>query len=103
MIKCGETSGSLSTVFLHDGRRLSADLVEGANGINSAMRDCLVGHPDKPTPTGDLAYNRLLLKMKDMIKDPESRQFATDPQVNYWMGPDAHASIFPCPSLNERC
>ena len=76
----------MRTVFLHDGRRLSAELVEGADGIISAMRGCLVGHPDKPTPTGDLAYNRLLLKMKEMIKGPELRQFVTDPQVNYWMG-----------------
>ena len=66
----------------------------GAGGINSAMRGCLVGHPDKPTPTGDLAY-RLLLKTKDMIKDPELREFVTNPQVNYWMEPDAHAGIFP--------
>jgi len=53
-------------------------------------------------PTGDLAY-RLLLKTKDMIKDPELREFATDPQVNYWMGADAQSGIFPFPSLTERC
>ena len=100
-VKFGEADGGVCTVFLHDGRRFSADLVVGADGINSAMRECLVGHPDKPTPTGDLAY-RLLLKTKDMIKDPELREFVTNPQVNYWLGPDAHAGIFPYPSINER-
>lgn len=79
-----------STVVLHDGREMTADLVIGADGIASRMRECLVGHKDPPTPTGDLAY-RLLLKTKDMMEDPELRNFVTDPQVNYWMGPDCHA------------
>ncbi|KAG0132105.1 hypothetical protein HOY82DRAFT_484106 [Tuber indicum] len=82
--------GGACTVLLHNGRRLSADLVVGADGINSVLRERLVGRPDKPTPTGDLAY-RLLIKTKDMMGDPELRGFVTDPQVNYWMGPDAHA------------
>ncbi|PUU76317.1 hypothetical protein B9Z19DRAFT_1115959 [Tuber borchii] len=91
-VKFGE-AGGVCTVLLHDRRRLSADLVVGADGnygINSAMRGCLAGHLDKPTPTGNLAY-RLMLKTKDMIKDPESREFVTDPKVNYWMRPDVHA------------
>ena len=33
-----------------------------------------------------------------MIKDPELKEFGTDPQVNYWIRPDAHAGIFPFPS-----
>ena len=101
-VKFGEAGSGVCTVFLHDGRRFSADLVVGADGINSALRECLVGHPDKPTPTGDLAY-RVLLKTKDTIKDPELKEFVTNPQVNYWLGLDAHAGIFPFPSLNERC
>ena len=99
-VKFGEVSGGVCTVLLHNGRRLSADLVVAADGINSAMRECLVRHPDKPKPTGGLAY-RLLLKTKDIIKDPELRLFVTDPQVNYWIGPDAHAGFFPFPSSNE--
>ena len=79
---------------------MSADLVVAADGINSAMRECLVGGPDEPVPAEGLAYG-LLLKTKDIIKDPEMRPFATDPQVNYWIGPDAHAGIFPSPSLND--
>ena len=76
--------------------------VVGADGINLAMRECLVGHPDKPTPTGDLAH-KLFLRTKDMIRDLELRKFVPDLQVNYWMGPDAHAGIFHFLSLNEGC
>ncbi|EPE04140.1 salicylate hydroxylase [Ophiostoma piceae UAMH 11346] len=81
---------STSTVHLQDGRSFTGDLVIGADGINSQMREELVGHEDPPTPTGDLAY-RLLLDTKDMMADPELREMVDNPQVNYWLGPDAHA------------
>ncbi|KAH6638404.1 hypothetical protein C7974DRAFT_160160 [Boeremia exigua] len=71
-------------------QRYKADLVVGADGINSATRELLLGHPDPPLLTGDLAY-RLLLDTEQMMKDPDLRHFVEDPQVNYWIGPDAHA------------
>ncbi|KAF2085593.1 FAD/NAD(P)-binding domain-containing protein [Saccharata proteae CBS 121410] len=77
-------------VVLQSGERIRADLVIGADGINSKCREILLGRKDPPIPTGDLAY-RLLLKTEEMMKDPELRRFVEDPQVNYWMGPDAHA------------
>ena len=70
--------GGVCTVLLHDRSKLSADLVVGADEINSVMRECLVGYQDKPTPTGDLAY-WLLLNTKDIITNPELREFVTDP------------------------
>lgn len=79
-----------ATVVLESGEEFVADLVVGADGINSRLREVLMGRPDPPTPTGDLAY-RLLLNAEDMLKDPELAHFIKDPQVNYWMGPDAHA------------
>jgi salicylate hydroxylase len=82
--------GETATVVLYDGRRMTADLVVGADGINSRMREVMLGKKDPPTPTGDLAY-RLLLSTKEMLKDPELADFVKIPQVNYWLGPDAHA------------
>jgi len=79
-----------ATVVQANGEQRTADLVIGADGLWSKCREILLGHPDPPQPTGDLAY-RLLLNTKDMLKDPELREFVTDPQVNYWLGPDAHA------------
>ncbi|OCK85081.1 FAD/NAD(P)-binding domain-containing protein [Lepidopterella palustris CBS 459.81] len=77
-------------VLLQDGRTRTADLVVGADGIHSRCREILLGREDPPLLTGDLAY-RLLLKTEEMMKDPELRGFVEDPQVNYWLGPDAHA------------
>ena len=82
--------GEKAKVVLDDGREMEADLVVGADGINSKLREVMLGREDPPTPTGDLAY-RLLLSTKEMMKDPELRGFVENPQVNYWMGPDAHA------------
>ncbi|EOD47981.1 putative fad binding domain-containing protein [Neofusicoccum parvum UCRNP2] len=82
--------GEGAEVVLLGGERVSADLVVGADGINSRCREILLGREDPPVQTGDLAY-RLLLSTKEMMKDPELRGFVEDPQVNYWMGPDAHA------------
>ncbi|KAI4868020.1 FAD/NAD(P)-binding domain-containing protein [Hypoxylon rubiginosum] len=82
--------GLTSTAVLSDGRTMSADLIVGADGISSHLREILLGKPDPPLPTGDLAY-RLLINTKDMLADPELQHFIKDPQVNYWLGPDAHA------------
>jgi salicylate hydroxylase len=86
-------SGEKGKVVLEGGREVKADLVVGADGINTKLREVMLGREDPPTPTGDLAY-RLLLSTKEMLKDPDLASFVTDPQVNYWLGPDAHAGEF---------
>jgi salicylate hydroxylase len=83
-IECSKES---STVVLTDGRRLTADLVVGADGIASRTRECFLERNDPPTPTGDLAY-RVLLKTSDFAHDKELEWLMTTSQVNYWMGPD---------------
>ena len=50
-VEFGEVSG-VCTVILRDGRSLSADLVVGAVGINSVMREYLAGRPDNRTKYG---------------------------------------------------
>ncbi|KAK6596224.1 FAD binding domain-containing protein [Botrytis cinerea] len=69
---------------------LTADLVVGADGIFSKLREVMLEREDEPHLTGDLAY-RLLLSTKDMLADEELADFVKNPQVNYWMGPDMHA------------
>ncbi|EEP80851.1 conserved hypothetical protein [Uncinocarpus reesii 1704] len=70
-----------------------ADVIFGADGLKSACREALLGHPDPPRLTGDLAY-RIIVKAEDMRKHPELSEFLEQPCINYWMGPDAHAVCY---------
>ncbi|KAI9649563.1 hypothetical protein NHQ30_002143 [Ciborinia camelliae] len=73
-----------------DSLDLEADLVVGADGIFSKLREVMLGREDAPDLTGDLAY-RLLLSTKDTLADDELADFVKNPQVNYWLGPNMHA------------
>jgi salicylate hydroxylase len=70
-----------------------ADIVIGADGLKSACREALLGHPDPPRMTGDLAY-RILVKADDMRKHADLIDLAENPAINYWMGPDGHAVCY---------
>lgn len=70
-----------------------ADVILGADGLKSACREALLGHPDPPRLTGDLAY-RIIVKAEDMKKHAELSEFLEHPCINYWMGPDAHAVCY---------
>ena len=87
--KVQKVDPSLPTVTLESGETLKADLIIGADGLNSRLRDIVVGHPDKPTPTGDGAY-RALIPTGLMKKDPDLRQLVDEGSVNVWMGPGRH-------------
>ncbi|KAG9203662.1 hypothetical protein G6514_002680 [Epicoccum nigrum] len=84
---------SVAVAVCADGTRYGAHLVVGADGVHSQCRELLLGRKDPPLLTGDLAY-RLLLDTAPMREDPELKCFIDDPQVNYWMGPDAHAVTY---------
>ena len=71
-----------------------ADLVIGADGINSRCREILLGRSEPPHRTGDMAY-RLLLDASDIRKDPELKAFVDDKSVYYWYGPQAHVVCYP--------
>lgn len=82
-----------ATIELASGSKHSADLVVGADGIRSKMREILIGHPAPPTPTGDLAY-RLLLNTKELLHDADLRDLVEKEQVTYWMGPGIHVVVY---------
>ena len=82
--------GTTATATASDGRQWTGDMVIGADGVFGKLTEGLLGRADPPVKTGDLAY-RVMLSTEEMRKDPELVEFITDPQVNYWLGPDAHA------------
>lgn len=90
VVDIDDSDSERATVILSDGRRMSADLVIGADGIHSKCREILLAGPSSPTATGDLAY-RVLLDTKGMRNDPDLASFLETHHVRYWMGPGAHA------------
>ncbi len=65
-----------------DGRTVAADLVVGADGVRSMVRDHVVG-PGGTVYSGTSAFRGIVPSARlPALPDPESIQF--------WMGPDAH-------------
>ncbi|KAL8733310.1 MAG: hypothetical protein Q9166_002134 [cf. Caloplaca sp. 2 TL-2023] len=73
--------------------KFHADAILGADGLKSICRAAMLGHPDPPHLTGDLAY-RIIVKPSDMKPHSELRDLAEKPAINYWMGPSAHAVCY---------
>ncbi|RDW58941.1 uncharacterized protein DSM5745_11147 [Aspergillus mulundensis] len=87
---------STATVYIKGEEARTADLVVGADGINSRTREILLGLPEPPHRTGDMAY-RILLDAKDIRKtgDPGLTKYLDEKAVNYWYGPGAHVVTYP--------
>ncbi|EXJ70309.1 uncharacterized protein A1O5_06377 [Cladophialophora psammophila CBS 110553] len=67
----------------------TANLIIGADGLKSVCREALLGRPDPPHLTGDLAY-RIIVPADSMKSHPLLRDLVAVPNINYWMGPDSH-------------
>ena len=84
---------SRGIVRLRDKSDFQADLILGGDGLKSICRETLLGRPDAPHPTGDLAY-RIIINVEDMKRHPELRGLVERPAINYWMGPHGHVVCY---------
>ncbi|MBU2408351.1 MAG: FAD-dependent monooxygenase, partial [Gammaproteobacteria bacterium] len=71
-----------------DARAWESDVLVGADGLWSAVRDCVVEHPVAPHPTGHTAW-RALVRQADLPAALRSKQ------VDIWLGPRLHAVAYP--------
>lgn len=71
----------------------TADIIIGADGLKSISREALLGRPNPPYLTGDLAY-RILIKVSDMREHPLLKELVQKPEINYWLGPDCHVVTY---------
>ncbi|MFD4253401.1 FAD-dependent oxidoreductase [Amycolatopsis thermoflava] len=75
-------------VVAEDGRRFEGDVVIGADGIRSAVRD-LAGFDDTLEFSGEMAYRALI--PGDLIAgDPATRFLVDRYHSTIWYGPDKH-------------
>ncbi|WP_433469455.1 FAD-dependent monooxygenase [Spirillospora sp. CA-128828] len=70
------------------GERHAADVLVGADGIRSAVRDAL-GMPDSLLFSGEMAY-RALIPGDKIAADPATRWLVDRYQSTIWYGPDRH-------------
>ncbi|KAF7373894.1 FAD/NAD P-binding domain-containing protein [Mycena sanguinolenta] len=80
---------ALGELTLQSRRKFRAHVILGADGVNSLIREVIVGHPDKPIPTGDAAY-RAIIPTSEMCKDPDLKPFVDHPEATAWIGPGRH-------------
>ncbi|MEU9475238.1 FAD-dependent monooxygenase [Streptomyces sp. NPDC048191] len=85
LVRAEEHDRGVDLLFA-DGSRRTADLVVGADGIHSAVRDALVR--DEPVYSGNAVYRGLV----PARRLPES---AREPRVRMWMGPGKHCVCYP--------
>ncbi|KAF2867754.1 hypothetical protein BDV95DRAFT_581685 [Massariosphaeria phaeospora] len=77
-------------LVLEDGTKVEADVVVGSDGVRSKARTLVLGYEDKPKSSGYAVF-RAWFSNKDMMADPETRQFCENGDTfNGWIGPDVH-------------
>ncbi|QRV81381.1 FAD-binding domain protein [Ceratobasidium sp. AG-Ba] len=77
------------SITLKSGETFKCDLIVGADGVKSAIREVVVGHVDRPVDTGDAAY-RAIVPTDKLLADPELRSLVEHPEMTGWMGPGRH-------------
>ncbi|KAG8703018.1 hypothetical protein FRC08_003121 [Ceratobasidium sp. 394] len=85
----GNTSGTVGETKwggLKLGETFKRDLIVGADGAKSFIREVVVGYIDRPVDTGDAAHRPIILTDK-LLPDPELRSLVEHPQTTGWMSP----------------
>ncbi|KIK68672.1 hypothetical protein GYMLUDRAFT_92186 [Collybiopsis luxurians FD-317 M1] len=80
-------------VVLDSGEMLTADMVIGADGIRSIVRDIVLGEPHEAQYTGDSAY-RFVLPAEDVKKDPQLSPLVERATISVWTGPQKHLVVY---------
>lgn len=87
---------NIPAAILQDGSIIEGDLVLGADGLRSRVREAVVGHPDPPCDTGDMAY-RVLVPMSEIRNNPQLEELFTEDafaSMNFWIGPNCHVACY---------
>ncbi len=80
-----QTAGGV-TAILTDGRQISGDVLIGADGIHSAIREQMLG-PEKPHFTGHVAW-------RTVVPVEKLRNNVPDPVACAWLGRGKHAVTY---------
>ncbi|RSL53257.1 hypothetical protein CEP54_010503 [Fusarium duplospermum] len=87
-VRVGDADTSAS-VTLESGETLDCDLLIGADGIRSRVRNSIFPDFEAPRPTGDLAY-RFRVNTADLLDDEILKPLGENPDTHSWWGPGKH-------------
>ncbi|KAL3478497.1 hypothetical protein BJX99DRAFT_245468 [Aspergillus californicus] len=83
-------------VLLAGGERVAGDVIIGADGLYSRIRDIVLSTPSSPEETGDLAYRATFKKEQlETLNDPDVNELCKKVAVTSWLGPDKHTIFYP--------
>ena len=85
-----ETAGGALRLHFADGRSAEADVVIGADGVHSIVRDALFG-------TSPAAYSGLCA-FRALVPADQAPEFARQPAQALWIGPGHHLVHYPVSS-----
>jgi len=84
------------SVTLLSGQVYSGDVVIGADGLRSCIRDYVLGYHVDPEPTGDMAYRITIPRERiEELNDPYWTLSVKENIARNWWGPDSHAVFYP--------
>ncbi|WP_275465932.1 FAD-dependent monooxygenase [Streptomyces noursei] len=88
VVELDRTRPERPVVTTDDGRRFAGDVLIGADGVRSRVRD-LMGAPDTLLFSGEMAY-RALVPGELIAADPATRWLVDRFQSTIWYGPERH-------------
>ncbi|KAL4973711.1 hypothetical protein BDW66DRAFT_161873 [Aspergillus desertorum] len=83
-------------VILADGARVAGDVIIGADGLHSRIRDAVLNTPTAPQETGDLAYRATIKRSQvEALNDADMDDLCATTAVTSWLGPEKHTIFYP--------
>ncbi|KAF2846027.1 putative salicylate hydroxylase [Plenodomus tracheiphilus IPT5] len=87
---------STTVTLKRSGEIVYADVIVGADGLWSDMRNSVLSRPSPPEESGDLAYRGVFTRAQlESLKDPEIDRLVAHTEINIWLGPSRHAVFYP--------
>ncbi|KAL4949234.1 hypothetical protein BDW69DRAFT_198262 [Aspergillus filifer] len=83
-------------VIIATGERVAGDVIIGADGLYSQVRDLVLQTPTPPQETGDLAYRAIFQRSQlEALNDPSINELCNKIGITSWLGPDKHSIFYP--------
>ncbi|KAF7125594.1 hypothetical protein CNMCM5793_001833 [Aspergillus hiratsukae] len=84
------------TAVIVGNETISGDVIIGADGLWSKVREIVLDEPHPPEETGDLAYRATFWRAQLLaLNDPEVKALCEKRGVAAWLGPNKHAVFYP--------